>query len=83
MKIHDDKIRRREVYNRLLAKGIGVNVHYVPVYLFPYYRRLGYEPGLCPIAEDAYERLITLPLHPQLTDEQVGYVIDAVKEVVM
>jgi dTDP-4-amino-4,6-dideoxygalactose transaminase len=61
---------------------VGVNVHYKPVYLFPYYEKLGYAKGLCPVAEDTYRRLITIPLHPSLTDEQVGYVIKSVKEVV-
>ncbi|MCL2216611.1 MAG: UDP-4-amino-4,6-dideoxy-N-acetyl-beta-L-altrosamine transaminase [Defluviitaleaceae bacterium] len=76
----DEKHRRREVFNALLAKNIGVNVHYMPAYLMPYYKSIGYSPGICPIAEDSYERMITLPLHPLLTDEQVGYVIKCVKE---
>jgi UDP-4-amino-4,6-dideoxy-N-acetyl-beta-L-altrosamine transaminase len=75
----NEKNRRREVYDTLLSKNIGVNVHYIPTYLFPYYKNLGYTPGLCPIAEDAYERMITLPLHPQLSNEQVDYVIKCVK----
>jgi UDP-4-amino-4,6-dideoxy-N-acetyl-beta-L-altrosamine transaminase len=75
------KHRRHEAYNALLAKNIGVNVHYIPTYLMPHYQSLGYTRGICPIAEDSYERLITLPLHPVLTDEQVGYVVNCVKEV--
>ena len=80
VRLHD-KTNRKEVYDRLVAKGIGVNVHYIPVHLLPYYRRLGYEPGICPIAEDVYERLVTLPLHPKLTEKQVLYVIDSVRKV--
>jgi UDP-4-amino-4,6-dideoxy-N-acetyl-beta-L-altrosamine transaminase len=73
-----DKSKRREVFDKLREKNIGVNVHYIPVYLHPYYQKLGYGRGLCPNAEDAYERMITLPLHPSLSDEQVEYVIKAV-----
>jgi len=77
-----DKTRRNSIYNELRSKNIGVNVHYVPVYLMPYYQQLGYKRGLCPIAEDAFERLITLPLHQSLSDEQVEYIIEAVSDVV-
>jgi len=77
----NDKPRRRQVFDALRAKNIGVNVHYIPVYLLPHYKNLGYAPGLCPIAEDAYERIITLPLHPGLTDDEVAYVIKCVEEV--
>ncbi|MDR1272511.1 MAG: UDP-4-amino-4,6-dideoxy-N-acetyl-beta-L-altrosamine transaminase [Clostridiales Family XIII bacterium] len=78
----DDKSRRREVFDALKAKGIGVNVHYKPVYLMPYYRNLGYAAGLCPNAEDAYERMVTLPLHAGMADEQVEYVAGAVRDLV-
>ncbi|MCL2819375.1 MAG: UDP-4-amino-4,6-dideoxy-N-acetyl-beta-L-altrosamine transaminase [Oscillospiraceae bacterium] len=78
----DDKLRRREIFNILREKNIGVNAHYLPVYLMPYYQSLGYEKGTCPIAEDAFESLITIPLHQTLTDEQVEYVIKAVKDAV-
>lgn len=71
---------RREVFDKLIAKNIGANVHYIPVYLLPYYQKLGYKRGLCPNAEDAYERMISLPLYPLMTDAQVEYVIKSVKE---
>jgi len=76
----EDKHHRREVYDKLCAKGIGANVHYIPVYRLPYYEKMGYPRGLCPVAEDAYERLITLPLFATMTDEMVEYVVNAVKE---
>lgn len=78
----NDKSRRHEVFNKLRDKNIGVNVHYIPVYLLPYYQKLGYKRGICPNAEDAYERLITIPLHPSLNDDQVDYVIKAVSDVI-
>ncbi len=72
--------RRKEVFTALREKGIGVNVHYIPVYYHPYYKGLGYEKGLCPQAEKLYENIITLPLYPGMTQEDVYYVADCVKQ---
>lgn len=72
---------RRAIFDRLRAKGLGVNVHYLPVYLQPYYQKLGYRAGACPQAERYYEQAITLPLYPKMTDDDVKTVIAAVKEV--
>ena len=68
--------RRKHVFTKLREAGIGVQVHYIPVYLQPYYRRLGYPAGLCPSAEDYYSRTITLPLFPAMTDADVEQVVD-------
>ncbi|MBM3947381.1 MAG: UDP-4-amino-4,6-dideoxy-N-acetyl-beta-L-altrosamine transaminase, partial [SAR202 cluster bacterium] len=76
------RVGRQEVYNALRAENIGVNVHYIPVYWHPYYERLGYQRGLCPVAEAAYERMLTLPLWPGMRDEDVESVIEAVFKVV-
>ena len=73
---------RRAVFAALRAEGIGVNVHYIPVYWHPYYQRLGYAKGLCPVAEAAYERLITLPLFPAMNDADVEDVLTAVRKVI-
>ncbi len=71
---------RAEIYGKLRAENIGVNVHYIPVHLHPYYREhLGTGPGLCPVAEAAYERLITLPMFPQMTEEDVDDVVTAIR----
>ena len=68
---------RDAVFAELRAAGIGANVHYVPVHLHPYYReRLGTGPGLCPVAEDAFSRILSLPLFPALTDGDVARVVD-------
>ena len=64
-----------------MAENIGVNVHYLPVYLHPYYQELGYEKGLCPNAEELYNSMITLPLHPNMTDEDFSDVVKAVTKV--
>lgn len=72
---------RAEVFAALRAQRIGVNVHYVPVHLHPFYReRFGTEPGICPVAEAAYERILSLPIFPRMTDQDVGDVIEAVRK---
>ncbi len=73
---------RRELFDALQAEGVGVNVHYIPTYTFPYYRQLGYRPGLCPNAERLYERIVSIPLYYSLTDEQQDKVIEAVRKVI-
>jgi perosamine synthetase len=73
---------RAEIFSALRAEGIGVNVHYIPVHLHPYYQqKLGTAPGDCPVAEAAYERLVTLPVFPQMGDGDVGDVSTAVAKV--
>lgn len=73
---------RKEIFDQLRNKGVEVNVHYLPVYLQPYYRQLGYPLGLCPNAEAYYHGAITLPLFPKMSDEEVNYVIDIFKQVI-
>jgi UDP-4-amino-4,6-dideoxy-N-acetyl-beta-L-altrosamine transaminase len=68
--------RRRAVYDTLRGAGIQVNVHYLPVYLHPYYRDLGFEPGYCPHAEAYYAGALTLPLFPGLSDRDFDTIID-------
>ena len=76
------RVTRAEVFAALVAEGIGVNVHYVPVHLHPFYREhFGTGLGSCPVAEAAYERLITLPMFPRMGDEDVDDVIAAVRKV--
>ncbi|MFZ5988723.1 MAG: UDP-4-amino-4,6-dideoxy-N-acetyl-beta-L-altrosamine transaminase [Bacillota bacterium] len=76
------KCGRREIFEELLKRKIGVNVHYIPVYYHPFYKQLGYQKGLCPNAEELYERIITLPLFPGMEEEEIEYVISNVKEVI-
>jgi len=74
---------REHVFRALRAENICVNVHYIPVHLQPYYReRFGYRGGECPVAEDAYERLISLPIFHGMSDQDVDDVIQAVSKVV-
>lgn len=69
---------RREVFDGLRQAGIGVNVHYIPVYRHPYYQRNGYAGVHCLNAEAFYERAVSLPIFPGLTEKQQDYVIDHV-----
>jgi perosamine synthetase len=73
---------RGEIFRALRAEKLGVSVHYIPVHLHPYYRnRFGYKGGEFPVAEDAYERLISLPMFHGMTDRDVEDVIRAVSKV--
>ena len=74
---------RREFYDAMQAENIGVNVHYIPVYWFPYYQSLGYQKGACPNAEAYYESSMTLPLFYGMTDQDQEDVILAVKKLIM
>lgn len=70
---------RRQVFEKMREKGIGVNVHYIPVYMHPYYQEHGYENVHCANAEEIYSHIISLPLYPGLTSELQDYVIDTLK----
>lgn len=73
---------RKEIFEALRAENIGVNVHYVPVHLHPFYKReYGFEKGDFPIAEKYYNRAITLPIFPRMSDKDVRDVIRSVKKV--
>jgi perosamine synthetase len=74
---------RARIFAALRAEGIGVNVHYLPVHLHPFYRRrFGTGPGLCPRAEAAYETILSLPIFPAMTDADSEDVIHALWKVV-
>lgn len=73
---------RREFFDAMSAENIQCQVHYVPVYWFPYYQHLGYEKRLCPKAEEVYRGIMSIPLYPKMSDQDVDDVIHAVKKVV-
>jgi len=73
---------RKEFFDAMSAENVQCQVHYIPVYWFPYYKNLGYEKGLCPVAEDVYSKIMSIPLYPLMTDDDVDDVITAVKKVV-
>jgi UDP-4-amino-4,6-dideoxy-N-acetyl-beta-L-altrosamine transaminase len=70
---------RLNVFSAMRAAGIGVNVHYIPVHRQPYYERLGFTPGYCPRAEEYYSAALTLPLYPELGDDDQHRVVTALR----
>ena len=77
--IQVDKEIRKALFDYLRENQIGVNVHYIPVYTFPYYRQHGYENVCCQKAEEFYQRIISLPIYYRLTEEEQEYVIEKVR----
>jgi len=75
------KDKKKEIFAKLREKGLGVQVHYIPVYWQPYYQKLGYKKGICPNAEDFYEREVSIPLYPKMSDEDIEYVVGTVLRV--
>lgn len=73
---------RREFFDAMSAENIQCQVHYIPVYWFPYYKRQGYKERLCPVAEEIYQSIMSIPLYPRMADQDVEDVIHAVKKVV-
>ena len=79
--IRVDKYIRDRVFKALRAAGIGVQVHYLPVYLHPYYATLGYRKGLCPSAEAYSAACMSIPLFPGITKRQQVFVVDKLKKI--
>ena len=73
--------RRREVFEKMRERGIGVQVNYIPVHWHPVYADMGYQRGLCPNAEQFYAEELSLPMFPDLTDSQVDQVIETLVDV--
>lgn len=67
------------LFQALRASDIGVNVHYIPIYRQPYYKRLGFRQGLCPNAEEYYSRAISLPMFPTISEKELLQVVNAIK----
>ncbi len=72
---------RRQFFDAMSAENVQCQIHYVPVYWFPFYRHKGYEKGLCPVAEDVYKGILSIPLYPMLSDSDTDDVIHAVKKI--
>lgn len=82
IRLRQDELRsgRREIFERLRQRGIGVNVHYIPIYRQPYYRAMGFAAGHCPQAERYYERAISIPIFAQMTPDEQDRVIEALRD---
>lgn len=72
-----------EVFEELRSKGIGVNLHYIPIHTQPYYQKLGFENGDYPNAEQYYKEALSLPLFPTINEDDFNSVIEAIKEVLI
>jgi dTDP-4-amino-4,6-dideoxygalactose transaminase len=77
-----DRIERshREVFEALRARDIIVNLHYIPVHTQPYYRAMGFKYGDFPQAEQYYREAISIPMHPTLTDAELAFVAQSLRE---
>ena len=74
---------RDRIIELLQERGVGIGIHFRPVHLHPYYRRkYGYQPGALPVAEDAGQRVISIPLFPAMTEAEVQHVIDQVRNLI-
>ncbi len=82
LKLDQLKCTRREFFDAMAAENVQCQIHYVPVYWFPFYRNRGYVKGLCPKAEEMYKGIMSIPLYPALTDTDVDDVIYAVTKIV-
>jgi dTDP-4-amino-4,6-dideoxygalactose transaminase len=74
-------VSRAQIFAALRAENIGVNVHYIPIPWMTHYFNLGYRRGQWPVAESEYERTLTLPLYPDMTDQDVQDVVTALTKV--
>src|SRR3989338_4683392 len=79
LKLNEINKTQRHVYDAFFAAGIGVNVHYIPVYRQPYYERMGFNVGYCPQAEQYYSKVISIPMYPGLTGVQQDFVVQALR----
>ena len=84
IRLNDEKLKcsRREFFDAMSAENVQCQIHYIPVYWFPYYQSLGYKKGTCPNAEKIYEGILSIPLYPKMSDYDVNSVIDCVKKLV-
>ena len=76
-----DAATHRDVFHKLRGMGIGVNMHYIPVHLHPYYRELGFTKGQFPVSEAYAQSAISIPMYPTLTDEDRHKVVNSIKQI--
>jgi dTDP-4-amino-4,6-dideoxygalactose transaminase len=81
LKLDRLKTDRAAFIEELQKRGIGASVHWLPLHMHPYYRETyGYKPQDLPVAHELYPQIVTLPLYPDMTESDVAYVCDAIKE---
>lgn len=78
-----NKFLRDEVFHKFRKAGIGVNVHYIPAHLHPFYQKNFHtRQGLCPVAEEAYNQILSLPMYPDMTESEINYVISTTQKII-
>ena len=82
MKLENLKATRDEIFSALHAEGLGVNVHYMPIHMHPFYKE-NYKTfeGMMPVAEDCYKRILTLPIFPTMTEQDMQDTVDILSKV--
>ena len=78
--IQNTKISQRKIYKNLINHGVGVNLHYIPIYLQPFYKDMGFQRGYCPEAEKYFQEAISLPIYPKLSKFDQKKVIKILKD---
>lgn len=73
---------KKEIFSKLRQEGLGVQIHYIPVYKQPYYQKLGFKNDLCPVCEEFYKREMSIPMYPTLNDEDIEFVKDTLFKVI-
>jgi dTDP-4-amino-4,6-dideoxygalactose transaminase len=79
---NDINLSHKDLYLEMKKAGIGVNLHYIPIYRHPYYEKLGFLPGYCPEAEKYFQDAITIPLYPDLTQNEQEFIIDTLHKII-
>ena len=74
----DGSYSRNQVFNRLRESGVNVNLHYIPIYRHPFYKKMGFNSDDFPVSENYYKQAISIPIFPSLTQEQQKFVIDVI-----
>jgi UDP-4-amino-4,6-dideoxy-N-acetyl-beta-L-altrosamine transaminase len=83
LKLDGKALTQRQVYEKLHASGIFVNLHYIPVYRHPYFEKFGFKAGYCPEAEAYYAEALSLPMYAALTNEQQNHVVQTLKSILI
>ena len=77
------RIGRNQFIEALKKEGIGTSVHFIPLHLHPYYRKtIGYRPEDFPVASAVFQRIVSLPIYPRMSDSDVDRVIHSVRKII-
>ncbi|MFP3946660.1 MAG: DegT/DnrJ/EryC1/StrS family aminotransferase [Archaeoglobaceae archaeon] len=81
LRVEDHPMSREEFMHYLSSKGVGSAVHYPkPIYMQPVYQQMGYRQGICPVAEEMARKVVSIPVHPKMSEEELEYVVDVIND---